>query len=295
MKRFLFLLAFILALSGQVWGAPQVDTKGVFFVDPTASPVSKYERSGLTVYIPFQDKHDFHSGIRPRNGEGVIGYGSFTRASTATYIHPDTGYITTASSGELRYQRRDGRIGLLLEPAAVNHVFHSAGLNEAGSWSASQTTVEANATTSPDGTVNAEAIRDTAVVGGHSLAQGIDAYLADDTIITLSMFIKFAEGGLTQFQLQSRNRAGTYRGVKTTNLTATTCTGAAIGGVSGWGIDDYGSGWFRLWFTHDIGSGANAVTNNLVFYSPDDNWSYAGSGQSVYAYGSMVEENIVRT
>ena len=55
---------------------------------------------GLTFYAPFDDPA---SPLRLLRGTGTL---TFTRATTATYVHPGTGLVTVASAGQLRIETR---------------------------------------------------------------------------------------------------------------------------------------------------------------------------------------------
>jgi hypothetical protein len=103
-----------------------------------------WNNSSLTFYAPFDNPAD---PLRLINGTGTL---SFTRATTATYVHPTTGLITSAASGQLRIESN----GALIEGQRANLVLQSSAFGT--TWDNTNVTVDTDNTTSPDGTVNAE-------------------------------------------------------------------------------------------------------------------------------------------
>jgi len=72
---------------------------------------------------------------------------TFSRSSTATYLHPDTGLITTAPSGVARFEKE----GLLIEEARTNLIDYSTDFQN--QWAGGSATN--NQTLAPDGTSTA--------------------------------------------------------------------------------------------------------------------------------------------
>src|SRR3989304_5819664 len=66
--------------------------------------------SSLTFWAPFDDPD---APLTLNRGTGSL---SFTRATTATYVHPTTGLITSAASGQLRIESA----GALIEGQRTN-------------------------------------------------------------------------------------------------------------------------------------------------------------------------------
>ena len=75
---------------------------------------------------------------------------TFSRSSSATYLNPDTGLITTASDHEARFEKE----GLLVEESRTNEIPYSEDFTHS-SWTNVNVTVTSNNTTAPDGTLNA--------------------------------------------------------------------------------------------------------------------------------------------
>lgn len=102
--------------------------------------------NGLTFWVPLDDPAN---PLKLLRGTGSP---SFTRATTATYVHPTTGLITSADAGQLRIEAN----GALIEGQRTNIGLYSDQFGLAATWVATNVTVDNNSTTSPDGTVNAE-------------------------------------------------------------------------------------------------------------------------------------------
>jgi len=142
--RKLLSIALLVALTGTAWGGdfinfPNFPTRGQGPFDK-----SPWWYSGLTFYAPFDDASN---PLRLIKGTGPL---SFTRATTATYVHPTTGLITSAASGQLRIESN----GALIEGQRTNLVLQSSAFGT--TWDNTNVTVDTDNTTSPDGTVNAE-------------------------------------------------------------------------------------------------------------------------------------------
>ena len=89
---------------------------------------------------------------------------TFTRASGGSYVGAD-GLIKLAGVNEPRFDHdpvTGESLGLLVEEAKTNLVTYSEQFDNAN-WTKSSTTVTANATTAPDGTLTADRLLETAV------------------------------------------------------------------------------------------------------------------------------------
>lgn len=93
----------------------------------------------LTLSIPFSDPDN---PLTLTVGTGSL---SFTRATTATYVHPTTGLVTSAASGQLRIESN----GALIEGARTNIITYSRTLNNAA-WTLTNATAD-NTITGEDG------------------------------------------------------------------------------------------------------------------------------------------------
>jgi hypothetical protein len=111
--------------------------------------MSTYSDASL-IYYPSGYKAGKAYSLKPTDGSGDL---TFTRASTATRVN-ESGLIESVATGVPRIDFTGGGCGkLLLEPQRTNLMFPS---NVSTNWSSiGGTTVTANVTTSPDGTLNA--------------------------------------------------------------------------------------------------------------------------------------------
>lgn len=163
---------------------------------------------------------------------------------------------------------------LLLEPQRTNLVFYSEQFNNAY-WGKLNTSVDSNVTTSPDGYINADRLKDDAVSGSHYVASSaitvtnatqysFTAYLKADTLtwVRLELF----SGGC--FFNLSNGTLGTASGATAT-------------------ITSVGNGWYRCSVMATSASttaypAIRLTTGNGVF-------GYAGNGSGLFVWGAQLE------
>jgi hypothetical protein len=191
---------------------------------------------------------------------------------------------TTGKAGLLEDEPRFDYSGgatcgsLLLEPSRTNLVPYSEYFNDA-SWAKVGSSVTPNATTSPDGTINASKLVEDTSTGGHQIQSIISA--SNSTIYTTSVFVKYAGREWIRFtDAQSSNR-----------IHFNTLTGA-FGTITGTVIDynktDLENEWYKLSFTTT--SVATAYTPRIALSEADNDVSYTGDGTSgVYIWGAQLE------
>jgi hypothetical protein len=123
----------------------------------------------------------------PANGDVDF---SVTRATTA-YRTNASGILESVASGvpRLDYPIGGGCPSLLVEPAATNLALRSEEFNDA-SWIKTETTITANATSSPNATTTADKIIPSVVNSIHQVNQNITAASGN---VTFSFFAKKAE------------------------------------------------------------------------------------------------------
>lgn len=91
---------------------------------------------------------------------------TMVRATTATYLHPTTGLITSAAVDELRIEAN----GALIEGERENLQTYSESIDSGvGAWTDSGGTITTNAAVSPDGNTTASRV----VIDGLAINQGI--------------------------------------------------------------------------------------------------------------------------
>jgi hypothetical protein len=167
---------------------------------------------------------------------------------------------------------------ILAEPQRTNLIPYSEDFSNA-SWTKVGSSVTPNATTSPDGTINADKLVENTSTGGHQIQSITSA--SNSTIYTTSVFVKYAGREWIRFtDAQSSNR-----------IHFNTLTGV-FGTISGTVIDynktALENGWYKLSFTTT--SVASAYTPRIALAEADNDVSYTGDGVSgVYIYGCSLE------
>ena len=167
---------------------------------------------------------------------------------------------------------------ILAEPQRTNLITYSEDFSNA-IWTKSGSSVTPNATTSPDGTINADKLVEDTSTGGHQIQSITSA--TNSTIYTTSVFVKYAGREWIRFtDAQSSNR-----------IHFNTLTGV-FGTISGTVIDynktALENGWYKLSFTTT--SVATAYTPRIALAEADNDVSYTGDGVSgVYIYGCSLE------
>jgi hypothetical protein len=166
-------------------------------------------------------------------------------------------------------------LGLLVEEARTNLCLQSENLG--ATWTFSTATNSLNTATAPDGQTTADAfIPNNGSVG----VVRQDFSLVDSTAYTFSVFLKAA--GLNSLNIQFYNKANTFHGSKSLDLSTGVLSGSEYVGASS--VVAYGNGWYRFIFTN-LGSGAGANSPNIRIVS-----SVTGNGTSgILVWGAMFE------
>jgi hypothetical protein len=171
--------------------------------------------------------------------------------------------------------------GLLIEEQRVNLLLYSEQFDNAG-WTKSSASVTANATTSPDGTANADRLTADGVLAAH-VAQQIVTYTA--AAHTLSVYAKRDTNNFVQVRF---GVAASAQGFVNFDLNAGT-VGTIGATVSSASITPAGNGWYRCVITATTA----AVGSNAGFYIVAS--ATSGSAESntlttsVFLYGAQLE------
>jgi hypothetical protein len=207
---------------------------------------------------------------------------TFTRASTA-WAYNSSGVLTSFSTDAPRLDYDPVTLqpkGLLVEEARTNLLLRSAEFDNAA-WPKVRSTVTADATTAPDGTVSADKLCEDATGGSTSRETHQDVSITNATVYSYSVHAKAAER--SQLYLQT-NGAGV--GNVTFDLSAVTATPA--GTVVGSSIVAAGNGWYRC--TMVFTAPATASTRFYAFPASGGGISYVGSvGSGIYLWGAQLE------
>jgi hypothetical protein len=181
--------------------------------------------------------------------------------------------------------------GILIEEQRSNSFTYSEQFDNAA-WNKVNGTVGANATTSPDGTTNADAFVEDGTTSLHYVQQSI-AFTSGVTY-TLSVYIKPS----TRAWLQLFFPASAFSGgiASYFNLAGAGALGATVGSVAGRSITAVGNGWYRV----TLSAAATATTSGNVAIIPsaiDGSASYTGvnGATALFLYGAQLEAGAFAT
>ena len=229
-------------------------------------------------------------GFGPQGGfpPGLIG---FSRASTRTVRRAGDGRLVTLGSDVFATDHDgDGKaLGLPIHGARTNIALYSERFDHAP-YTPDRSSVSANVTSAPDGTVTADEIIENTVPGlPHGIAQTV-AVVADTTY-TLSLFVKAntrfrgrismqAAGLGDLFYAEYDLAAGTISGVS--------AAGSATAGTSR--IEAVGDGWYRVSCSGKINAASTSALLNSYLLDDAGALFYDGNGSSsLYFWGEMCE------
>jgi hypothetical protein len=187
--------------------------------------------------------------------------------TTAAYYGPRLVYdpVTLASQG------------ILVEEARTNLCLQSQDF--ATTWTQDAVTVTANATTSPDGTSNADKVIETATTANHRFRQIVT--VSNATAYTYSVFIKAGERTWAFVEVIS--------GATDVFCYVNLSTGALGGTINGtWTVTGVGNGWHRVSCTFTTATTTAQAFNQLS--TGNGVTSYAGDGTSgAFFYQAQLE------
>jgi hypothetical protein len=215
---------------------------------------------------------------------------TFTRASTATYFD-SAGVLTSAATNAPRFDYNPSTLaaqGLLIEESRTNLLTRSEEFNDAA-WTKTNSSITANAATSPSGTVTAD-----------KLIEALDVNLVHQTTqssVTIVSLGAYTASCYVKADTRTRVRigflvAGTSGVTADANLTAGTITAAsAFGGGSAVGssIQAINNGWYRITVS---GTGAAGTSGEcrLELLDASGNRQYNGDGTSgLFIWGAQLE------
>lgn len=191
-------------------------------------------------------------------------------------------YIKTTGSvkSTLRLDYSNGYGSALLEGAATNLMTDSEIIS---GWTPTNTTISANISVAPDGTMTADSLVPTAVSGSHLAQKSSVALLTAGTPYTYSIYAKangynyielyFSAAAFPTFQALRINLA---------DLSTQTLNGSPTGGGQ-----YVGNGWYRVWVTAT--PTVSDYANVQVRCSPNSS-TFTGDGVSgAYVWGAQVE------
>jgi hypothetical protein len=218
--------------------------------------------------------------VLPTDGSGDF---DFTRSGNATRVNSD-GLIelVTTNVPRLNYPLIDGVVNgcpsLLLEPQRTNLALYSEQFDNAA-WTKSNSSITANAATSPDGYTNADKIVENTATSGHTTFQSIS--VTSGATYTISAFGKAAE--------RTRLWLDLYGGTNSANfdLSNGTILASSVGITAK--IENYGNGWYRCSIT-GVAPAATIYPNVGPTTSSTTDNQYTGNGTNgLYLWGAQLE------
>jgi hypothetical protein len=175
----------------------------------------------------------------PTNGNGDM---TFTRATTATRVDENDLVSSVASNVPRIDYTGGGCPSILLEPQRTNIVLRSEEFDNA-SFQKSLSSVSANTTTAPDGTLTADTWTGDGASGIHYLAQSVSA--TSGVAYTQSVF---AKKGTNNF-LQIVGTTAIYDANSWANFDLENGVVGTVGSSATATITDFGNGWYRCTMT----------------------------------------------
>jgi hypothetical protein len=199
---------------------------------------------------------------------------SVTRDSIATRVNKQ-GLIEVVGHDKLRIDYTDSSNGVaLLEPARTNLITFSNDFLDT-SWQYYRGTITANATISPDGTLNASKYEEDSQTGGH-LFRRQNLSITNGLPYTGSIFVKKGEYNVVRLASNSTSRWGAGAEFSLENGTVTSGTGV---------IENYGNGWYRCSI-----SGNAAQTTTVAGFEIYTSIGAGIDGDGLFMYGAMFEQ-----
>jgi hypothetical protein len=207
-----------------------------------------------------------------------------------------TTYLPTNNIGRVgiaqEYDSAEGKFAILAEPAGTNLILRSQEFDNA-SWIQSNTSVIANSTTAPDGSITADEIT-VANIGNHAIRQ--DATVVTLTGYTTSCFFKVSSGAQWIYLRVSDNVS--TNGVKAWFDIQNGVVGSQTALGTGWtpkgiGIETIGNGWYRCSSMYVTTGTASRMLLQAV--TADNSTTSSAVGTKWYAWGAQVEFFINRS
>ena len=217
---------------------------------------------------------------------------TFTRSGGTATVTNSSGNVATIGANLPRFDYDPIALtckGLLIEESRVNYVQQSADL--ATSWIVSGSTIQTNQITSPDGTLTADRIIESAVSGVHLTLWNVATPVSNQNF-TLSCYFK--PNSRTRVRLSLTNgTTGVDFNLANFDLSAGTVISTSNGG-NGTGvtasITNVGNGWYRCVVSGQPSTLPNAVRADIYLLNNSNVASYLGDGVSnLYAWGAQLE------
>jgi len=234
-------------------------------IDSVGSGWYRISLSGTTTATTWYHELALTSGsVYIQNAQLVKGTSAKTYFPTTTRLNmPRVDYLNNSNGS------------LILEPQRTNLVPYSNDFSNAA-WAKEDLSVSANATTSPDGTTNADLLLPN--------TNNIDHSIYDTTSASTEAFSVFLKAGGYNYAFLGKNNNvaadGAFFDLANGVVSQNTSTLAAS-------IEDYGDGWYRCSLV-----GSFSTIYRIICTSENGtSFIHAGDGiKGVYAWGAQVEQ-----
>jgi hypothetical protein len=230
-------------------------------------------------YADYITNRMLYAGADVGNVTQATGY-SFTRASDGYYTNSD-GTLTNFASGALRRGDR----GVLIEGSRTNLLLRSQEFDNA-TWTKTNSTVTANATTAPDGTTTAEKVIADNTNNLHQVDQSVT--LAASTTYTFSAHVKKGDYDFAAVITGASGGAVLSQRDAVINLTTGALVSETVAGMTR--ITALANGWYRVAVTTAQTSGIGSPGFRIAPLSTSSYTSYTGDNTSgIFIWGAQLE------
>lgn len=222
--------------------------------------------------------------VFPTDGDGDFDY---TRSGDASRVNPG-GLIETVGTNIPRIDHFGGGCPTLnLEPQRTNLILYSEQFSGTN-WGSVNTTITANQTISPDGTLNADKLQRTSTSASfrpHNISKSASAIT-----YTTSVFLK--KGSDNYFAMRAQgsypSRADFRFRFDTEEIYSTQAFSNFT--ILDYGVQNYSNGWYRMHFTYT----SDSHTNLSITFSPratngNIDSSDTSSTSFAYVWGAQTE------
>lgn len=181
-----------------------------------------------------------------------------------TFDNWQDGFVTDATANTGRMEAK----GILIEGSNKQNLIRTEEIDNAA-WSKSFTTISADQTAAPDGQTTADSMLETTDNGIHQIfrAQSITSGVSYVTSVLLKKDVRI--------RVRITLSASRFPGAPQITVNVDTGTIVASQDTDDEDIDDFGNGWFRVWFTATASSTGDSTTA-LRLQEDDGTESYVG-------------------
>jgi hypothetical protein len=175
----------------------------------------------------------------------------------------------------------------LLEPQRTNLVLRSEEFDN-GSWIKSNASVTANATTSPSGLLNGDALIENTATANHEIVQTTS--VTTGVSYTFAIYVK--ANGRDKFKIQLANQ---FAATALAYYDLVTGLTYSVGAAAAASMTSVGNGWFRCIITSTATSTGTAIHYSTLV-STGTTTTYLGNGTSgVFLWGAQLEAGAYAT